>query len=83
MYPGTTIVRARENYTSMTCGVCGTQNKDLKGAKVFWCDKCGLECHRDIHAARNMLFAFQNDIVVKVTNTISEDGIVEIKMYPQ
>lgn len=43
-----------EAYTSKTCGRCGHQNDALGSSEVFWCPKCTLRCHRDLHAARNI-----------------------------
>lgn len=45
---------ANEAYTSKTCGRCGHQNDSLGSSEVFWCPRCGLHCHRDLHAARNI-----------------------------
>lgn len=42
-----------ESYTSVTCGLCGFQNHP-KGRK-YSCSKCGMEEHRDINGARNIL----------------------------
>lgn len=42
-----------EEYTSKTCGKCGTINGNLGSSEVFKCH-CGLVCHRDLHAARNI-----------------------------
>ena len=45
-----------EEYTSMTCGMCGLFNENLGGNETFWCEGCGLQgMDRDIHAARNIL----------------------------
>ena len=42
-----------EEYTSKTCGNCGSINGSLGSSETFRCD-CGLVCHRDLHAARNI-----------------------------
>ena len=42
-----------EEYTSKTCGSCGLVNGSLGSSEIFHCD-CGLVCHRDLHAARNI-----------------------------
>lgn len=48
------FVEANEAYTSMTCGRCGHLNRDLGDKERFRCPSCGLHCHRDLHAARNI-----------------------------
>ena len=42
-----------EEYTSKTCGNCGLINDTLGSSETFKCS-CGLVCHRDLHAARNI-----------------------------
>ena len=44
-----------EEYTSKTCGRCGTINENLGGSKKFECGKCGLKIDRDLNGARNIL----------------------------
>ena len=48
------FVEADESYTSKTCGACGVLNYGLGSSEVFRCPSCGLRCHRDLHAARNI-----------------------------
>lgn len=48
------FVEAQEHYTSKTCGRCGALNHALGASSVFTCP-CGNVCHRDLHAARNIL----------------------------
>ena len=48
------FVEADEAYTSKTCGACGAINGGLGSSEVFKCPACGLRCHRDLHAARNI-----------------------------
>ena len=47
------FVSPTEEYTSKTCGNCGLINDNLGSSETFRCD-CGLICHRDLHAARNI-----------------------------
>ena len=51
------VVEVGEAYTSRTCGLCGTLNHDLGGAKTFQCvdEHCGVQIDRDVNGARNML----------------------------
>ncbi|KAH3690924.1 hypothetical protein DPMN_192748 [Dreissena polymorpha] len=44
-----------EAYTSKTCGVCGTINKNLEKSETFYCDNCKYNTHRDVNGARNIL----------------------------
>lgn len=50
-----------EEYTSKTCGRCGTIKKDLKTQENYKCEKCGLEIDRDINGARNRLIKVLNE----------------------
>ena len=51
---GVAFVEADEAYTSKTCGRCGVLNATLGSSERFRCPACGLSCHRDLHAARNI-----------------------------
>jgi putative transposase len=44
-----------EDYTTRTCGQCGCVNNNVKSKKVFVCNDCGYQVHRDIHGARNVM----------------------------
>ena len=50
---GAMFASPTEEYTSKTCGNCGMLNHKLGSSEVFRCP-CGLVCHRDLHAARNI-----------------------------
>lgn len=52
---GTKIVVGREEYTSKTCGRCMYVNRELGGKREIKCKMCGIEMHRDINAARNIM----------------------------
>ena len=56
-YKDAVLLRGSEAYTSKQCGRCGTLNDSLNGSETFRCP-CGLQCDRDIHAARNILLRF-------------------------
>ena len=47
-----------ESYTSMTCGRCGTLNRDIHNAEVFWCLQCGYAADRDFNGARNIYLRY-------------------------
>lgn len=57
-YPACRVLLVSEAYTSKTCGRCGNIHERLGGSKKFKCPKCGMECDRDLHAARNVLLRF-------------------------
>lgn len=52
---GKCVKIVEEEYTSKTCTKCGHLKKDLGCAKIYKCNKCGLEIDRDINGARNIL----------------------------
>ncbi|CAG8768034.1 12453_t:CDS:2 [Dentiscutata erythropus] len=49
------VIECTEEYTSKTCGNCGSINKKLGGSKIFRCESCSLEIDRDMNGARNIL----------------------------
>ena len=50
---GCSMIVNTEEYTSKTCGVCGTIN-NVGSKEVFTCSKCNLVIDRDINGARNI-----------------------------
>lgn len=44
-----------EMYTSKTCSYCGNVKENLKGNKIYKCEKCHIVIDRDINGARNIL----------------------------
>lgn len=48
------VVDCTEEYTSKTCGNCGTENQ-IGGKEVWTCKHCGCVHDRDINGARNIL----------------------------
>ncbi len=52
---GCTVVIQDESFTSVTCGVCRQENKNLGTSKIFDCPSCGYRTDRDINGARNIL----------------------------
>ncbi|VBB17596.1 putative transposase [Yasminevirus sp. GU-2018] len=52
---GNHVMIVDESYTSKTCGRCGEIKEDLKGDKMFKCEKCGLKIDRDTNGARNIM----------------------------
>ena len=52
---GNKLIICTEEFTSKTCGKCGTLNEKLNGKKIFSCSKCGYIEDRDINGARNIL----------------------------
>lgn len=60
---GTVVELCDENWTSKTCGRCGTLNGKLGSSKAFRCPRCAYEADRDHNAARNILirYAWKNE----------------------
>jgi putative transposase len=50
----TTLYLVKEDYTTKTCGCCGTL-ANVENAKVFNCENCGYTMDRDVNGARNIL----------------------------
>ena len=53
----TVFLQPGERHTTKTCGRCGQINHAIGSSEVFWCNGCKNRCHRDLHAARNILLA--------------------------
>lgn len=50
--------------TTKLCTNCGTYNDNLKlSDRKFVCPKCGITDNRDIHAAKNMIWIYDNIVV--------------------
>ena len=56
-YSDRSIFILPEDYTTKTCGKCGTLNETIGSKKVFDCSNgmCNLIIDRDINGARNIL----------------------------
>ena len=54
----TKLVIVTEEYTSKTCGKCGTLHPNLGSKKKYECGSCGMEMDRDINAARNIMMKY-------------------------
>ena len=52
---GRTVLVCSEEYTSKTCGNCGTINEKLGSNKTFTCPDCKFTIDRDINGARNIM----------------------------
>ena len=53
------VIIVTEEYTSKTCGKCGSLNNNLTCSdRTFQCKKCNLKIDRDINGARNILLKF-------------------------
>ena len=61
------VVDCTEEYTSKTCGNCGTENQ-IGGKEVWTCKHCGCMHDRDINGARNILFK-QMFLALRVPST--------------
>ena len=52
--PGSKVTLVTEEYTSITCGVCGFVNAKFS-SKSFVCTACSFACDRDLNGSRNIL----------------------------
>lgn len=52
------LIITSEEYTSKTCGKCGTLNQNLGSSKTFKCGICEVTIDRDINGARNILLKY-------------------------
>ena len=52
------LIITSEEYTSKTCGNCGTINQKLGSSKIFNCDHCKVTIDRDINGDRNILIKY-------------------------
>jgi IS605 OrfB family transposase len=51
---GKQVVYVAAPYTSQKCSSCGEVNKKNRKGSHFCCDKCGLQEHADVNAAKNI-----------------------------
>ena len=59
---GIEIQMSTEEYTSMTCPICGNISENNKKDRIFICSDCGYIDHRDIIGARNIMFNGMHDL---------------------
>ena len=57
-----TIDICTEEYTSQTCGSCGSLTK-VNGKDVFHCSQCGIMIDRDVNGARNIAIKRLNELL--------------------
>jgi transposase len=48
------IIPPNEYKTTMTCGICFSEDRFLKGEEIYNCPSCSLKAGRDINAPRNI-----------------------------
>lgn len=62
------VVLGKTVPTTKLCTKCGQYHDELKvWDRAFKCD-CGVEMDRDVHAAKNMVWFFENNVGVERTN---------------
>ena len=57
-YPGSTLIRGSEAYTTQQCGNCGLLDDNVKGKEQLKCRGCSKEGDRDVLGARNICLRF-------------------------
>ena len=76
---GKEVVLVDSRNTSKACSGCGWVKEDLKlSDRIFHCNDCGLEIHRDINAAINI----HNQGIKKLGRATPEVTPVEIRALP-
>jgi len=62
-YPDSKVIVVTEEYTSVTCGSCGSLNDKLGKKKHFECPSCPFQCNRDVNGARNIMLKYLTEHV--------------------
>jgi putative transposase len=70
------IIETTEEYTSKTCGNCGTIKNNLGGNKIFKCSHCKTEMDRDFNGARNILIKYFSQLVKPKLNIVSIENCI-------
>jgi len=79
-YPWCKIIETTEEYTSKTCGNCGTIKNNLGGNKVFKCSCCKVKIDRDFNGARNILIKYFSQLVKPKLNITNKKSIITSKV---
>ena len=62
-YPNVKLKIVTEEFTSKTCGKCGTLNPNLGSNKEFICGSCNYKSDRDLNAARNIFIKSLEELI--------------------
>jgi len=68
------VIVCTEEFTSKTCGQCGTLNLKLGSSKVFKCVNtgCNFTLDRDVNGARNIMIKYITELCVQKEDTPTE-----------
>jgi len=68
------VIVCTEEFTSKTCGQCGTLNLKLGSSKVFKCvnSGCNFTLDRDVNGARNIMIKYITELCVQKEDTPTE-----------
>ena len=80
-----TVVLSKTVPTTKLCTKCGQWHDELKvWNRIFKCD-CGIEMDRDVHAAKNMVWFFENNVGVEHTKIkrMEMEALVESALSAQ
>ena len=80
-----TVVLGKTVPTTKLCTKCGQWHDELKvWDRTFKCD-CGIEMDRDVHAAKNMVWFFENNVGVERTKVkrMEMEALVESALSTQ
>lgn len=57
---GSSYLYAREYKTSMTCSICGCEDRKLGSSEVYNCTNCHHSIDRDVNGARNIMIRYRS-----------------------
>jgi len=68
------VIICTEEFTSKTCGQCGTLNQKLGSSKVFKCvnNMCNFTLDRDVNGARNIMIKYITELCIQKEFTPTE-----------
>ena len=75
--PSVQVRLVSEEYTSKTCGKCGTLHQKLGSSKIYACANCKTVIDRDSNGARNVLLKHLTELTAVVDSSYKTAGVAE------